>query len=71
MVDIQRYKDLLLRHSPIIHLSKYGKSLYKEKKPIKVAAVRNSKIVGTKEIDIEEIRKNTNWCSYNFTIEKV
>ncbi|RKX65163.1 MAG: hypothetical protein DRP41_03520 [Thermodesulfobacteriota bacterium] len=24
MVDIQRYKDLLLRHSPIIHLSKYG-----------------------------------------------
>jgi len=62
---------LVLDLSEIKRYPELRKSLYKEKKPIKVAAVRNSKIVGTKEIDIEEIRKNTNWCSYNFTIEKV
>ena len=62
---------LVLDLSEIKRYPELRKALYKEKKPIKVAAVRNSKILGAKEIDIKEIRKNTNWCSYSFTIEKV
>lgn len=60
---------LVLDLSEIKRYPELRKSLYKEKKPIKVATVRNSKIVGAKEIDIEEIRKNASKIPVNIEFD--